>query len=500
MATELESVIEPLNRIASVWWQGLAVMTLQNTLFLMVIFLALHLLRAREAKLLRLVALIGLAKLCVPPVVPFPTLGLNAEPLQVLQLSTVVTVPVQAAVPTMPSLSWQVWLMTGWSVITVSMFAIAMIRTALLRRRFRDATAFDATAYLPPNLSVEVAQSAACQSPLVFGFFKPKIVLPFGFEAWPDRAKRTVLSHEAAHLLQHDTWVSLAALVATALNFFNPLVWLLVRKLDCYREMVCDDDAVRLTAISPAEYATHLVEIAEAVSQPRPEHFGALAFSESYRSLKERILYQLTTHKEDFKMKRWIVVLLAFALLPFSLRFSENAPLANITASLQNDTTQNINTNPSGFTEIDKEFVFPVPIDEVGTFSIDKQPAFARRADIVFPSVLKQSDVNGYITALVLIDEEGKPVKTKVLERLLSNDFKSNAVSKAVEASVMLSLMASTYTPAEFKGKKLKMTMFVSFLFKEGQIVRPTKLEQEAATRKIINQVVEDVLRYQKMK
>lgn len=452
MATELESVIEPLNRIASVWWQGLAVMTLQNTLFLMVIFLALHLLRAREAKLLRLVALIGLAKLCVPPVVPFPTLGLNAEPLQVLQLSTVVTVPVQAAVPTMPSLSWQVWLMTGWSVITVSMFAIAMIRTALLRRRFRDATAFDATAYLPPNLSVEVAQSAACQSPLVFGFFKPKIVLPFGFEAWPDRAKRTVLSHEAAHLLQHDTWVSLAALVATALNFFNPLVWLLVRKLDCYREMVCDDEAVRLTAISPAEYATHLVEIAEAVSQPRPEHFGALAFSESYRSLKERILYQLTTHKEDFKMKRWIVVLLAFALLPFSIQCNEKKSEPDVAANLQSPATQNNLADPPNFVAVDKE------------------PAFAKRADLIFPDALKQAGLGGRVVAYVLIDEQGKPEKVKILKSLLLDEAKNDAALRAMETSAINCLMTSTYRPAELKGRKLRTWMTVPFRFSDEQI------------------------------
>ncbi len=96
-------------------------------------------------------------------------------------------------------------------------------------------------------------------SPCLIGHFRPAIVLP---EELDSRTYEQVFIHELAHLQRSDWLWCVIGRTATALLWFQPLIWWLHRQNLCVAEDICDD-VVILQGCSRATYLTQLVEIAD---------------------------------------------------------------------------------------------------------------------------------------------------------------------------------------------------------------------------------------------
>ena len=89
-----------------------------------------------------------------------------------------------------------------------------------------------------PNVLI----SGGVQSPMLIGFRKPTIVLPY--KLYGENELVMILRHELTHYKHHDLWYKLILLCANALHWFNPLVWLMNRQAGRDVEQVCDDYVV----------------------------------------------------------------------------------------------------------------------------------------------------------------------------------------------------------------------------------------------------------------
>ena len=89
-----------------------------------------------------------------------------------------------------------------------------------------------------PNVLI----SGGVQSPMLIGFAKPTIVLPY--KLYGENELVMILRHELTHYKHHDLWYKLILLCANALHWFNPLVWLMNRQAGRDVEQVCDDYVV----------------------------------------------------------------------------------------------------------------------------------------------------------------------------------------------------------------------------------------------------------------
>jgi len=90
------------------------------------------------------------------------------------------------------------------------------------------------------------------------------ILLPPEALHWSAARLDAVYRHELAHIRRHD-WLLLAiAELTAALHWANPLVWVLLTSLRAEAELAADD-LVLTSGVAPADYASHLLEVAALV-------------------------------------------------------------------------------------------------------------------------------------------------------------------------------------------------------------------------------------------
>ena len=84
---------------------------------------------------------------------------------------------------------------------------------------------------------------AELDSPMLYGYFRPRILLPHNEFSKEELA--VILRHEQMHCRRGDLWVKLLLLAANAMHWFNPLVYLMVRRANRDLEYACDDAVLR---------------------------------------------------------------------------------------------------------------------------------------------------------------------------------------------------------------------------------------------------------------
>jgi beta-lactamase regulating signal transducer with metallopeptidase domain len=104
-------------------------------------------------------------------------------------------------------------------------------------------------------------------TPLLWCLGRPVLLLPEALvktlesERWPG-----VLAHELAHLRRGDPWVRRLELAAGLLWWWNPLYWLVRRRLDIESELACDAWVVWLLPKGRRAYAEALLDVCATVS------------------------------------------------------------------------------------------------------------------------------------------------------------------------------------------------------------------------------------------
>ena len=115
-----------------------------------------------------------------------------------------------------------------------------------------------------------VSESPAVSGPFLIGVIRPTLLLPQGmissaapFRATPQQL-RTVFLHELAHLKRWDVWIGWLATLLLVVHWFNPLLWLAIRRMNADREEATDALALKtLNASDRTAYAHSLLDIVE---------------------------------------------------------------------------------------------------------------------------------------------------------------------------------------------------------------------------------------------
>ena len=250
---------------------------------------------------------------------------------------------------------WSVAIASVWAMLSLCRGVQLILSAIRIRGLARRATPIHLDATLQTFLdgqagdgqsgrSAELCSSTEVVRPSVFGFFRPRILLPQGLvEKLSTLELRQVVLHEMEHLRRGDDWTNLLQKVSLVLFPLNPVLLWVERRLCVERELACDDRVLHSTGARKT-YATCLTRLAE-FSMLRRSFSLVLGAWERQSELMRRVRRILRRPQEPMNGRQamiltgsLIVSFLAGAIVlarsPQLISFAPPAQTAALTGSL----------------------------------------------------------------------------------------------------------------------------------------------------------------------
>lgn len=247
--------------------------------------------------------------------------------------------PVQA---TGVRLAWQSYIMALW---LLGMLTLASWLSVKLRRLSRAYPDNSGRAVLPQSFYEQLDQCAErlglrcrpvpvvtnrLQTPAVFGVFRPVLLMPVGcLRKLSRRDTEHLLLHELAHIKRGDLLVHSLYILLQVVYWYNPLLWLVRRRLRHLRELCCDATVAGLLRNRTVEYRRTLLEAArQFLVTPVEYGLGLVGLFEDSNCLISRINCLEKPIWRYQKMKQIVAITLALILLACVLPMAEAQPEA----------------------------------------------------------------------------------------------------------------------------------------------------------------------------
>ncbi len=153
--------------------------------------------------------------------------------------------------------------------------SISLWRTVKRERPITDSQILDLLEDCKMQMGVQtilgVVVSDRIKSPALFGFVRPRLLLPQGIlETYNLEELRYVFIHELAHLRQRDIYLGWLMALLQVIHWFNPLMWFAFGRMRADRELACDTLAIStLAPHEPPEYGRTIVNLLQSFSQVR---------------------------------------------------------------------------------------------------------------------------------------------------------------------------------------------------------------------------------------
>ncbi len=176
------------------------------------------------------------------------------------------------------SLNYGQILTTLWALGCGGCFLYFLFVHIRARFRYRFALPEEGPAFLG---NIRLKRSDEVSSPLVYGFFRPVILLPHDFPKKDSPEYEQVLLHEITHVRSGDLWYKLFMLAVTCIHWYNPLVWVMLRLSTQDLEIRCDARVIR-KLVKKKSYAMTLVK----AEVRQSTHFAEVAFAFSLTELR----------------------------------------------------------------------------------------------------------------------------------------------------------------------------------------------------------------------
>ena len=152
--------------------------------------------------------------------------------------------------------------------------------------------------------------------PLTCGLIRPVVLIPDGYQAWTEEQRSSTLIHELSHIKRADFLIMVLVRLSLALFWFNPLSWVVFRRLKDEQEEACDELVLK-TGLKPSTYAASLLFFKSAAGS-RLGHFAALLglFGLGRSAFNERLaaILEQKWAFQEVKMKTKILLFSAVIL------------------------------------------------------------------------------------------------------------------------------------------------------------------------------------------
>ncbi|MDB2152911.1 M56 family metallopeptidase [Clostridium butyricum] len=113
------------------------------------------------------------------------------------------------------------------------------------------------------------------KSPCILGFIRPKIYLPHYVLELDEDMISHILLHELMHYKRKDLYLNFICWIILLLHWFNPLVWIALKKLKTYREYGCDCFVLQILGEEKnVDYGMTIINLSKIVTNKRSIQVG----------------------------------------------------------------------------------------------------------------------------------------------------------------------------------------------------------------------------------
>lgn len=285
-------------------------------------------------------------------------------------------------------LSWnspELWLgiWTAGTVLSLGAVVLAYLRfTRKLRCTLRSPDRFTREQYAAiPGRKPALYRSAGLKTPLMYGLFSPKIVLPE--REYDEELLRNILQHELMHCRRFDTAYKWLSVFILSVHWFNPLSWLIRRELNRACELSCDEMLLRsMSREEKQSYGNTLLNMA--ASGALPAGVVATTFATEKKNLKER-LEQIMTYNKKSRVRALAAVLAIIFLAGCGAAAGPQASVEPTATAVTGTPVSNDGRTVVHVSTVD-EFLKAIAPDtiielEAGTYNLTSAADYGRAAD-----------------------------------------------------------------------------------------------------------------------
>ena len=137
------------------------------------------------------------------------------------------------------------------------------------------------------NTRVELSCNPLIASPMLIGFFRPRIILPVG--ELEDKELSYIFVHELTHYKQRDMFYKWLIQIVVCVHWFNPFVYLLEKEVNKSCELSCDEKAISiLDEKAKREYGDTLISFLKSNNLYKSS-LASVTLTEGAEQLKERL-------------------------------------------------------------------------------------------------------------------------------------------------------------------------------------------------------------------
>jgi beta-lactamase regulating signal transducer with metallopeptidase domain len=266
-----------------------------------------------------------------------PTVSPQPETVPVAADSSVVLSDGDVSIPSVSerlgaSLAW-IWLLGA-----LGLGAYICIRNVLLWRAIKrerpvtDQATLDLLEDSKMQMRVQtlvgVIVTDSVRSPALFGFVRPRLLLPQGLiETLSLEELQHVFLHELAHLKRGDIYLGWLVSLLQLIHWFNPLVWVALCRLRSDQELACDRLVLStLHAGEPAKYGQTIVKLFEQFSQI--SYMPSMAGIMEDASQLERRIKMIANPNRKSRTQSVVAMLLLAALTCVALTDAHPVPVS----------------------------------------------------------------------------------------------------------------------------------------------------------------------------
>ena len=137
-----------------------------------------------------------------------------------------------------------------WGSISIGMGTYFTLLHIKLKRRVQklnrvtDAVTLASIAHYKKELKIRHnIKIVYGRTPSLVGIIRPTIILP---EEYSTKELESIMLHELIHYKYKDHWIGLLQLVVLTIHWFNPIVWMIIKKMNRDAEFACDERVLRV--------------------------------------------------------------------------------------------------------------------------------------------------------------------------------------------------------------------------------------------------------------